>query len=410
MAEGNKVEVIPARAQQWRKQLILGANEMPRPILANVLTALREAPEWQGVLAYDEFSLRTMIRGKAPWMDKAPSEPVEWTSEHDTACTEWMQRNGIYCKVDVVASTVEAVAKAHGYHPIRDYLNGLQWDGKPRIDTWLTDHFGVKDTPYSRAIGSKWLISAVARVFKPGCKADHCLILEGDQGIGKSSALAALAKPWFVDQVDNVEDKDAILQIHKGWIIELAELDALGRSALSRVKTFLSRCHDTYRPPYARRAVEEPRQCVFAGTVNHSGYLKYETGGRRFWPVTCEVSRVDIKRLGAERGQLWGEAVARFLLGETWHLDEADIAAQAADEQAQRFEEDPWTEKVIEYCEKRSSVSIQEILDRILDKPIQVWTQTDKNRIGRILRANGYMRYRERDGERLTWRFKRSTK
>jgi predicted P-loop ATPase len=402
-----KIEVIQGGAGEWRKKLLLNSNDAPRAVLANVLIALREAPEWKGILAFDEFALRPMLRGRAPWMDTAPSEPVEWTSEHDTACTEWMQRNGLFVGVDVVATAVEKVAREHGYHPIRDYLNGLKWDGKPRIDTWLTDHFGVKDTPYSRAIGAKWLISAVARVFKPGCKADHVLVLEGDQGVGKSSALAALATPWFVDQVDNFEDKDAILQIHKGWIIELAELDALNRSELSRIKNFLSRSSDNYRPPYGKRCVDEPRQCVFAGTVNHSGYLKDETGNRRFWPVRCETPRVDVGRLAAERDQLWSEAVVRFRQGEMWHLDEATLVAQAVDEQAQRVDEDPWSNAVLSYCEGLSEVSVGEILEHALEKPIPTWSQSDKNRVARVLIADGWQRVRVREKGKLVWRYRR---
>jgi predicted P-loop ATPase len=402
-----KIEVIQGGADEWKKGLILNTNDTPKAVLANVLHALREAPEWKGVLAFDEFALRPMLRGRAPWMDTAPPEPVEWTSDCDTRCAEWMQRNGLFVGVDVVATAVESVARQYGYHPIRQYLSSLQWDGKPRIDTWLIDHFAVKDTPYSRAVGAKWLISAVARVFQPGCKADHCLILEGDQGIRKSSALAAISKPWFVDQVDNFEDKDAILQIHKGWVIELAELDALGRSEISRVKTFLSRSEDHYRPPYAPRAVDEPRQCVFAGTVNHAGYLRDETGGRRFWPVTCQTSRINVDSLADERDQLWAEAVSRYHSGEAWWLDDDDVEQEAKQEQAARYEEDPWSGAVLSYCENLSEVSVGEILEHALEKPIQTWTQLDKNRVARVLLSNGWRRVRVREGGKLCWRYRR---
>jgi len=402
-----RIEVIQGGAGEWRKKLLLNSNDAPRAVLANVLIALREAPEWQGILAFDEFALRPMLRGRAPWMDTAPPEPVEWTSDCDTRCAEWMQHNGLFVGVDVVATAVESVAREHSYHPIRSYLSSLQWDGKPRIDTWLIDHFAVKDTPYSRAVGAKWLISAVARVFRPGCKADHCLILEGEQGIRKSSALAAISTPWFVDQVDNFEDKDAILQIHKGWIIELAELDALGRSEISRVKTFLSRSEDHYRPPYARRAVDEPRQCVFAGTVNHAGYLRDETGGRRFWPVTCQTSRIDVDRLIDERDQLWAEALRRYRAGEAWWLDDDEIEADAKQEQAARYEEDPWSGAVLSYCENLSEVSVGELLEHALEKPIQTWTQLDRNRVGRILRANGWKSVQVRQGGKRTWIYQR---
>jgi predicted P-loop ATPase len=378
-------------------------------VLANVLTALREAPEWQGVIWFDEFGRKTVIRKRAPWMVSDPAEAMPWTPQFDTLACEWCQKHGLFVGVDVVATAVECVAREHSFHPIREYLSGLEWDGKPRIDTWLCDYFGTPDSEYSRAIAARWLISAVARVFQPGCKADHTLVLEGRQGAKKSSALSVLASPWFTDQVDDFESKDAILQIHQGWIVEFAELDALGKSELARIKQFLTRTADRYRPPYAKREVDEPRQCVFAGTINlgHAGYLKDETGNRRFWPVEVRVKAVDLDALALNRPQLWAEAVWRYRAGEVWYLDTEELAEAAEREQAARFEWDAWTDKVLEYCEGRSSVSIPEILDGALQKPIGTWTQVDKNRVGRILRANGWERFQAREGELRTWRFKK---
>jgi predicted P-loop ATPase len=155
---------------------------------------------------------------------------------------------------------------------------------------------GVPDeaSDYVWAIGAKWLISAVAHIYKPGCKADHMLIAEGPQGLFKSTAFQVLGEPWFTDNIEELGTKDSQLATLGRWIIELAELDALTRAELSRVKAFLSRSIDRFRPPYGRRLIESPRQCVFVGTVNHGEYLRDETGGRRFWPV--ELRRRDRPR------------------------------------------------------------------------------------------------------------------
>jgi predicted P-loop ATPase len=134
------------------------------------------------------------------------------------------------------------------------------------------------------------MISTVARIFEPGVKADCCLILEGEQGSGKSSALRTLAAPWFTDEIAELGSKDAALQSHGVWIIELAELDSMSRADVGRIKAFMSRSVDRFRPPYGKRLIESPRQCVFAGSVNHSDYLRDETGARRFWPVECGAS------------------------------------------------------------------------------------------------------------------------
>jgi hypothetical protein len=161
----------------------------------------------------------------------------------------------------------------------------LHWDGVERLDRWLSTYLGADDSDYSRAVGSRWLISAVARTFQPGAKADCCLILEGPQGIRKSTALRTIAGEYFTDELADLGSKDAAMQTRGVWIIELSELDSLSHAEVARIKAFMSRTTDRFRPPYGMRLVESPRQCVFAGTVNHGTYLRDETGGRRFWPI-----------------------------------------------------------------------------------------------------------------------------
>jgi len=193
----------------------------------------------------------------------------EWTDHEDRLAAEWLQRQGILVSVDVAGQAVQTVARDHTFHPVKTYLARSQWDGVERLDRWLSTYLGVDDADYSRAIGSRWLISAVARIFQPGAKADCCLILEGPQGIRKSTALRTIAGEYFTDELADLGSKDAAMQTRGVWIIELSELDSLGHAEVARIKAFMSRTTDRFRPPYGMRLVESPRQCVFAGTVNH---------------------------------------------------------------------------------------------------------------------------------------------
>jgi predicted P-loop ATPase len=312
----------------------------------------------------------------------------------------------VLVSVEVAGQAVQTAARDRPFHPVKAYLRGLHWDGVDRIASWLSTYLGAEDTEYSRAVGSRWLISAIARIFRPGAKADCCLILEGPQGIRKSTALRTLAGEYFTDELADLGSKDAAMQIRGVWIIELSELDSLSHSEVARIKAFMSRTTDRFRPPYGMRLVESPRQCIFAGTVNHSTYLRDETGGRRFWPIAC--GRIDVDALACDRDQLWAEAKVRFESGAVWWLDTADLVQMASDQQMERYEDDPWEEVIGPWIDARTSVSISEVLEKCLQKPQALWTQTDKNRAARCLRALDWERYRERHGSRLEWRYRKN--
>jgi predicted P-loop ATPase len=258
--------------------------------------------------------LHVVAKATPPWDSRAV--PFPWRDDDDVRTAAWMQRQGIMVSKETAGQAVQTIAREFPFHPIREYLNGLVWDKIPRINDWLTLYLSAEPSEYARAVGSKWLIGAVARIFKPGCKNDTCLVLEGPQGLLKSTTPRRLAEPWFTDEISDLGTKDAAMQVRGVWIIELAELDAMGRPEASRTKAFMSRSTDRYRPPYGRHLVEVPRERVFAGTVNHDTYLKDETGGRRFWPVRCGTIRIDDLR--RDRDQIWAEAVARFRACETW--------------------------------------------------------------------------------------------
>jgi putative DNA primase/helicase len=338
----------------------------------------------------------------------------------------WLQHHGIAVSKDIAGQAVHAISREHSFHPIRDYLDSGKWDGIPRIDRWLTTYFGVEESDYSRAVGAKFLIGAVARIYRPGVKNDTCPILEGPQGTWKSTGLRTLVGPeFFTDDIAELGSKDSVMQTRGVWLIELGELDAMTRGDLSRVKAFMSRQVDRIRPPYGKRVIEVPRGCIFAGTVNKDTYLRDETGGRRFWPVKCGA--IKIPELARDRDQLWAEARERFRANCTWWFDTQELETCAAQEVQARYEPDPWDELISDWLKgpragldpdgcpvstitsTTDSVTVTEILIHCLGKRPDTWVQSDQNRVGRALIAKGWKRVLKRipesEGKR-EWRYR----
>ena len=397
--------VVPLQqGSHWRLGLTLNNRGVPLGDLRNLLYALRHAREWQGVLAYDAFAARVITQKLLPWGDRTGER---WSDDDDTRACAWFQDVGIPATVGVVGRAIQTIARENPVHPVRDYLNALNWDGTPRLDSWLTRYLGVEDSPYVRAVGSRFLLSAVARVFKPGCQADNMLILEGPQGILKSSVLRAIAEPWFADRISQLGSKDAAMEVAGVWLVEMSELDALTKASNSAIKSFVSRRSDRFRPPYGKHVVDHPRQCVFAGTINPvDGYLKDPTGARRFWPVVC--GDIDLETLTRDRDQLWAEALVRFQAGIPWWLNTPELEALAKPEQEARYEVDAWTEKVVQWLGSRTDVSVGEVLTGALGVVRESWSQTAQNRIARILVNNGFERCRPGGaGQPRTARYRR---
>lgn len=402
---GGKQNAPKSRAapiNDWKSNLIISQDGTPKALLANAISALRNAPEWRGVLAFNEFTLDVVAMKSPPW--PGASRGQAWTDHEDRMTTDWLQHRGIYVRVEQAGQAVQVAARDCPFHPVRQYLESLKWDGTKRIDTWLSLYLGVGPTDFVEAVGSRWLISAVARIFKPGTKADCCLILEGPQGIGKSRAIRTLAGEWFTDEIGEFGSKDAAMQTRGVWIIEIAELDSMNRSETSRIKSFMSRTADRFRPPYSRHLIESLRQSVFCGSVNHSMYLKDETGGRRFWPVLC--TRILMTELQRDRDQLWAEAVVAFRNDRAWWLDSIELNRLADQEQIARFESDPWETRITEYLSNRDDTSVSEVLEQCIGKKPEQWVQADQQRVGKILVLRGFNRYRTGPKDGRVWRYR----
>lgn len=401
----------------WKRELIRapGKNgELGRvtSCLANAAAALRHAPDWDGVLWFDEFAFRVVARRQKPWGDTSE----KWGDNDDRRATEWMQHQDIPVNVELTGAAIQMVADEHRYHPVREYLESLKWDGRRRIDTWLRDYLNAADPDqpgYLAAVGPKFLISAVARIYEPGAKVDSVLVLEGPQGCGKSAALKILAGPWFDEYLD-LEDpgsKDGSMLVSGKWIVELAELDAMRKAEVSRIKAWITRTHERFRPPYGKHTAEFPRQCVFTGTTNADTWMNDETGGRRFWPVKVKPSlmrtTVELQQLSDDRDQIWAESVVRYKTGEPYYLDSAALIEIQRQVAADRYQPDPWQPKIVAYLAERDWVTLSELLDR-LDKPHGQRTQADDNRVVKVLTTLNWERWRRRcpPGDILQWGYR----
>jgi Virulence-associated protein E-like domain len=222
----------------WTDQLILNRDGRIVANLANLILTLRQAPKWKGVLAFDEFNIRVCIRKRPPFEEEVAAD-TPWTDHHESLARSWFQREKINAAAGDIGRAVQAAARYNCFHPVRDYFSSLVWDREPRLDAWLVIYFHAEDSEYIRAIGPRYLISSVARIFQPGCKVDHVPVLEGPQGKLKSEALRALVKndAWFTDRLSHVASKDAALELAGVQLVEIAEMDALTKATSSAIKS-----------------------------------------------------------------------------------------------------------------------------------------------------------------------------
>ncbi|OZI61568.1 VapE domain-containing protein [Bordetella genomosp. 11] len=335
----------PAAAREWHSRLLRKPRGGWEDCKENVAIALEDHPLLRGLLAYNDFTGRIEKRREPPWA----SRPGEWTEDDDRELSMWL---GVSCELLIrstgtVAEGVMIVANRNRHHPVRDWLQSLEWDGVDRCTTWLHDCLGVADTEYASLVGTLWLRQAVNRILRPGTKGDYALILEGLQGLRKSTAMKRLGGEWFSDAPLDLNSKDAYMAIDGVWIYEIAELDAFNRAESTRIKAFMTMAEDRYRPPYGKRYISRARQTVFVGTTNNDEYFKDPTGNRRFWPVYCTC--VDLDRVVGIREQLFAQAMAEVEEGKPCYPTRSEEVSLIVPEQERREIVDPWMEYIIRW-------------------------------------------------------------
>jgi predicted P-loop ATPase len=304
---------------------------------------------------------------------------------------------------------VNEAERRSSFHPVRDYLDSLTWDGTERIDRWLVTYAGAADTEYVKAVGAITLVAAVRRVRQPGCKFDEMLIIESPQGRDKSSMLSTLAvhQEWFSDDLPlDADGKKVIEQLRGKWIVEAAEMSGMRKADVEHLKALLSRQVDRGRLAYGRITTEQPRQSIVVGTTNSTIYLKDLTDNRRFWPVKVET--FDMAAISRDRDQLWAEAAAREKAGASIRLDPSLWEAARA-EQQERTAEDPWLEQLAEVLGDVKGKLLSTDAWKIIDVDAPRRTQEQNARLGSAMKSLGFERKKARfDGE-LKWGYMRGS-
>jgi predicted P-loop ATPase len=373
-----------------------------RATLNNCVNHIATTSLIQQTFRFNVFTQSIEISSKAPWYPERGSKGANIEDDDETMLRYHLARRfHLEYKENTVWDATMIVAKKRQYHPVQNYLNGLVWDGVPRIDTWLQTYLKVEDNIYVRDIGRKTLCAAVKRIFEPGCKFDFVLILEGGQGAGKSTVVNVLGRLWASKMELDPHNKDSILKMFGKWVIELSEFSPNKFSDINALRAFFSNETDNVRLPYGRLAKDFPRQSIFIGTINRdtAGYLTDRTGNRRYWiastPCT-EANPIDLIGLEQVADQLWAEAKAKYkseviyLTGEAAKM-QADLALSRMPEEPYRVAVEQWSKDNMDKNECRAS----DILD-YLGIAVKSRGRIDLARVGTAFKICGWDHYDSR--------------
>lgn len=337
---------------EWIKKLQLDRSGAPTKSARNLEVIMNHDPKLKGAVAIDDFAKRVVVLKDLPWRKLTRDKPY-WRDADDAGLRVYLEKRFNQKGRDAIADALVNVSERNRYHPVRDYLKNVEWDGQPRVETLLVDYLGAEDTPYTRVVTRKFIVAAVARVMRPGVKFDNVLVSVGPQGIGKTMLAERLGGKWFSNSLDTVQGKDAYEALQGSWIIELGEMSATKKADIEAVKHFVSKTEDSFRAAYARVTETHPRQCVFWGTTNEQEFLRDRTGNRRFWPVVCSLTGGEKKpwaMTDEERDQIWAEAYALWKKGEVLALNTKE-AALARAEQDNHSETDEIEGIIADYLE-----------------------------------------------------------
>ena len=307
----------------------------------NIKLILSNDPKLKGAFSLNTFTRKELVMRSVPWRKVTPATRY-FTDIDLMGLRNYVEKIYKLSHVQKTADAMGLVLHESSFHPVKEYLDNLEWDETNRVDTLLIDYLGAKDTPYTRAVTRKALVAAVARIYRPGIKFDYVLTLVGKQGIGKSTLIKKLGRDWYCENLTTVQGKEASEQLHGVWLMEMGELAGLKKAEVEIIKNFISRQEDSYRPAYAVKKETYPRQCIFIGTTNNRDFLRDPTGNRRFWPVAIqeEASTRDLYNdfTSDEIDQVWAEAVVLYNNGEKLYLTREleEMAYEAQSEHTER--------------------------------------------------------------------------
>ena len=320
----------------WMTQLKVSSKTgLPQSTIDNIWIILEHDPQLKDKFALNRFAGRGEVLAALPWSSR--TERRLWDDNDNQGLYWYLEKFYQITGTAKIDRALSLHSTKHAFNDVTAYLEGLQWDGVPRLERLFIDYLGAEDSPYTRAVTRKAFTAAVARAMVPGTKFDVMTILSGPQGIGKSTLLDKMSRGFFNDSIRTFEGKEASELLQGVWLVEISELDAFRRTDVARIKQFLSQRADRFRAAYGRHVKDMPRCCVFFGTTNTGDYLRDRTGNRRFWPVDVGIraaAKSVWRDLPRELDQLWAEAVFCWRLGEPLYLTgELAQAAKAKQEE-----------------------------------------------------------------------------
>lgn len=349
--EDTSAEGAPA-STDWLGLLEVDGHGNNLSTISNVVKILENDPRLKGRFAFDDFAKREVTLKPFPW--RKVSHLTRYVTDKDLANLRGYLEECY--KISAAAKVEDAIAiimTKQTFHPVREYLDGLEWDGEERLGRLMIDYMGAADDAYTKTVTVKTFAAAVARIYQPGIKFDHVLVMIGEQGLKKSMLVDKLGGQWFSDSFTTVMGKEAFEQLQGVWLVEIAELSALKSAEVEAIKHFISKREDRYRVAYGKRTENFPRQCVFFATTNKRRFLRDPTGNRRFWPIEVHITP-PVKSVSAltapDIGQLWAEAVALYKAGEVLYLSD-EMEAEARKRQTEHTEEDERFGMVEKYLE-----------------------------------------------------------
>lgn len=385
----------------FTEDFVRGSDGQPIKTIKNLVLFFRVDENLKGLFHYNEFSASFEYAKNFQWPEhnKAIPNGKRIEDEDIVSAQYYLAHNKQFeMTIEKIRNAITETACRTSYHPVREYLDRLIWDKTPRLDEWLIKGCGADDNIYTREIGRKWLTAAVARIYYPGLKFDHVLVLEGKENIGKSTALRTIGDPWFTDSINlQQKEQDIVAKMTGNWIIELAEMRGLSKADQLFVKGFLSCQSDEQRLAYRRDAKKYPRQSVFAGTSNNMAYLLDEDGNRRFWPIKCE--KIDIKWIKQNREQLLAEAKNIWDVGVYPFTDEGEKLFLEGESleiakgfQKMRLGTDEAIEEVIDrYLVGKDETTMREIFVDCLQYNLKdLGNRSQVSIIGRVLKRLGF--------------------
>ena len=410
--EAEKQAADLKKERSWK--LALDRNQedgRPKSTFANVRLILEGTMRGEPFVAHNEFSVTDYWLVDCPWGARSGQA----VKDVDTlAIKNWLVEK-FRCEVskDKIDEVVICLSNENKFHPVRDYLKSLEWDGRARVRDWLTTYLDAHEQSeeYLESLGPLILVGMVTRIFEPGAKFDWVPILEGKQGVGKSTTARILASDdYFNDTTLNLGDKDAVIALQGSWVVELGELSVMSRHDSNSLKEFVSRTTDKIRPPFGKRMLAFPRQCIFIGTTNRDQYLKDETGARRFMPI--KVGEVEMEYLRKDREQLLAEAVEMYLNGYSIGEEGKKCEMLAAPENARRFEHDEIDADIQELFQ-RDGITINEKCFRVIQVMTELALKNDRQgqmRVATALKRLGYIKEEKMvGGVRGCWWRKKGT-